>query len=252
MKAFSGTIVALLLLFTVPGVAAPVGNFSTGITPGGGVTGSAALIDWYLPFGGGFGDFTTGASNIGWSGGTLTAATNPYGRITDLVVGPPVPVINFIQFYAGLTHNPGVPGSGVLQALPAFDLLSVGPGAPTNCTVDPGLNNSCSPFVTASSSPIGPYMSPIILTQRANGTDISMNLNMLGRDATGSIPWTGLVTAQIAGQTPSQIQATINDNRTINLTSWSLNANSIPEPATLAFVGSGLVVLGFVARRRKK
>jgi hypothetical protein len=253
MKAFSKMSVPILLLFCAFSLAAaPIGNLSTGITPSGGVTGNATTIDWYLPTAGGFGDFTTGSTNISYSGGTVTGATNAYGRITDLSVFTlGATVVDFIQFYNPGTHNAGIPGSGTMQTFPTFDLLSVGPGVATPCNVDPGLNQECSPAVTSPPSPF-PYTSPIVLTQRANGTDVSMNLNLLGRDADGSISWTGLVTAQVAGMTPSQIQAAINANQTINLQSWSLNANAIPEPATLAFVGSGLVLLGVVARRRKK
>jgi hypothetical protein len=253
MKAFSRTLTPILLLFcAVSLAAAPLGNLSTGITPSGGVIGSATTIDWYLPEGGGFGDFTTGSSNITYSGGVVTGGTNPYGRILDLsVLTGGAPVIGFLQFYTPGTHDALVPGSGTLQAFPVWDLMSTGPGVATPCNVDPGLNQECSPAVTAPPSPF-PYQSPIILTQRANGTDVSLNLNLLGRDAEGSIAWTGLVTAQVAGLTPSDIQAAINRGETINLQSWSLNANAIPEPATIGFVGSGLVLLGLVARRRKR
>jgi hypothetical protein len=229
---------------------------SIGITPGGGVTGNATTIDWYLPTGAGFGDFTTGSTNINWSGGTLTAATNPYGRILDLTVTGPVSVPNFIQFYTNATL-PTPPGNGTLQALPAFDLLAVGPGVATPCTGVVAFNVSCSPAVTSPPAPF-PYTSPFILTYRqgalGNFTEIGLAVSLLGHDATGSAPWSGGFTAQLANVTPNDIQNFINAGQTINLTSYSsdFRASSVPEPATYAFLGSGLLALGFAGRRRMR
>src|SRR4051795_1479695 len=87
--------------------AAPTGALSIANVTNGGVVVSAGRIDWYPPTnsGGpaGFGDFSTGGTtNITFDSGTVTATTNPYGRIQDIDAGSG-PISNFIQFYTGLT-----------------------------------------------------------------------------------------------------------------------------------------------------
>jgi len=251
---------SLLVFFALTASATPTGNLSVGITANGGVTGSASLIDWYLPLNNGFGDFTTGNTTISWSGGTLTGVTNPYGRLLDLTItNPPAAVPNFIQFYAGVT-TPSHTGVEPLQTFPAFDLIGVGPsGAPLpDCAGVTSFNVSCQPRVTSPPSAF-PYTSPLVLTYRQspipgqpNFTDISLAVTMNGRDATGSALWSGGFTAQLAGLTPNDIEAVINAGQTLNLTSFSGNFTSagVPEPATYAFLGSGLLALGFAGRRR--
>jgi hypothetical protein len=262
MRIFNRKIGLVLLLSCAFSLAAaPIGSFSTGITPGGGVRGDAVTIDWYLPNGTGFGDFTTGGGSLTYFDGvstvTLDASTNPYGRIADLSVLAPAP-IPFLSWYPGTgpnAHTVGVPGSGTPQAVPYFRLDSLPAEALPDCTVDPAPGQSCRPLVNANAAGPGlppvSYQSPIVLTNGVIGTGIRLSMNLTGFDAAGSLPWTAVVTAQKDGVTPSQIQAMINAGQTVNLTSWSLDANGIPEPATIAFVGSGLVLLGFVARRRK-
>lgn len=245
---------SLLVFLALTLSATPTGTLSIGITPGGGVLGSATTIDWYNPVGGGFGDFTTGSTTINWSGGVLTSSTNPYGRILDLTVTNGSSVPNFIQFYTNATL-PTPPGNGTLQALPTFDLVSTGPPVALSCTGVTAFNVSCSPTITSPPAPF-PYQSPFVLTYRqgvtGNFTDISLAVTLLGRDATGSQTWSGGFTAQLANVTPADIQNFINAGQTINLTSYSsnFNASSVPEPATYAFLGSGLLALGFAGRRR--
>jgi hypothetical protein len=253
MQSRKYAVITTVFLATALGaLAAPIGTLSLGITPGGGVNVSANLLDWYLPNFSGFGDATNGSTDITWSGGTLTALTNPYAQIRDIQVG--VLPTNFIQFYVGGTHDPAVPGSGSLQALPTFDLTGLGPGSPVSCAVNPGLDQSCSVAVTSPPSTVGPYISPVILTQRANGTDASLNLELLGTDATGSIAWSGLATAQLANVTPAEIQAIINAGGVVNVQSWSFHATSeaVPEPAAWTFAVVGLGAIGFGTFRRSR
>jgi len=251
---------ALIVLALAAGVllpsamATPIGTISFGITPGGGATGSATLIDWYLPFGGGVGDFTTGGGSVTYTGGTITALTNPYGQLKDLTVAalaglPGTPVANFIQFYAN-PSLPSPPGTGALQAFPTWDVLGVGPPAGPDCAVVGSIPNTpCSVRVTVGT----PYTSPLVLTLNgaSNGTDVRLDFTLLGRDSGGSNIWTGLATANVPGMTPAQIGAAINAGQTVNVQSWSLAITSVPEPGTFGLIGAALLLVGIGGKRKR-
>src|SRR4051794_15128314 len=182
--------------------ATPVGNLSISSLSNGGVSVSATRIDWYPamnPVGtpAGTGDFATGGfTDISYTGGTLTSASNPYGQIRDLdITTPSLP--NFIRFYSG-TSLPTPPGSGALQLNPVFDLTSVAAGgsaqgALDNCSGVTQIGVSCSPLVSVGSLT---FVSPFVLTNRGAYTDVSLGVNLSGRDSGGSTPWAGGFTTQ--------------------------------------------------------
>src|ERR1043165_37129 len=131
-------------------IATPVGNISIANSGSGGVTGSSNLLDFFLPIGGGFGDFITGGGSLTYNNGsgnvTLTGATNTFGQIRDLPAAAlpsltgSTPFANFIAWYAQGTHDISTPGSGTVQTWPRFDLVSVGPPAAVDCATNPGVN----------------------------------------------------------------------------------------------------------------
>jgi hypothetical protein len=250
-------VVAACLWQVLPAPAAPTGQLSLGITPGGGATNQRdQFLDWYLPVGGGVGDFTTGGGSVSWSGGTLTFATNPYGKIADLPITAlqsigSTPISNFIQFDVS-TSPPNPPGSGTVQTFPAWDLTGTGPGAPLDAATDPPVNTPCSVHVTSSS--VGPYLSPLIITRNNfGGVDVRLDLILRARDANGSATWTGVATAQISNITPAQFATAINAGQTVNLTSWSLDmSSSVPEPFAAAVPLSQLLWVGLRRPRRQR
>jgi len=72
-------------------MATPIGMFSLSSVSNGSVAVSATRIDFYPPMNTsgppGVGDFSVGGrTSIAYSGGTVTATTNPFGQIKDLDV----------------------------------------------------------------------------------------------------------------------------------------------------------------------
>jgi hypothetical protein len=239
-------------------MATPVGTISFGISNQGGAFGSNNFIDWYLPAGCcSFGDSVVGSGSVTYSGGVITGATNPFARLADLPVTalallPGTPFSNFIQFYTPGSHDFLTPGSGSVQTNPAWDILGVGPPAAVDCATDPGVNVPCSIHVAASN--IGPYVSPLILTRNnSGGSDVRLDFLLLGRDATGSVIWTGLATANVSSKTPLQIATDINNGLTVDVRSWSLDITAIPEPSAfaLALAGFSMIGIGVIRRRRQ-
>jgi len=248
-----------MMVCALAATATPSGNLSTTNITNGGVSVSATRIDWYpminatgVP---GSGDFATGGfTNISYNAGTVTATTNPYGQIKDIDIGTG-PIANFIQFYSGTTL-PTPAGTGALQTYPVFDLTGVlaggsVQGALNNCAGVTAIGVACSPLVSIGGTS---FVSPFILTNRGAYTDVSLGVNLLGRDATGSLAWSGGFTTQVTEQngvrlTPDAIQSLINGGGTINNTySGTFSASAVPEPASFALIGSGLA-LAYLRRR---
>lgn len=244
-----------VLVLATAAIGAPItGNLSIANLSGGGVVVSALGIDWYNPTNpsfNGVGDFSTGGpTNINYSGGTITSATNPYGRMRDVPIGAGV-ILNFIQFYTSLSQ-PSPSGTGTVLTFPSFDLTVVYPGVASlpDCAGVTAVDVSCTPHVVFGALN---YISPFVLTRRSTGlTDVSLSVGLLAHDALGSWDWVGTYTTQVA-QTPSGVQSTINAGGNVNSTySGTFVASPIPEPASMLFMGSGLLLFGFISKRIRR
>jgi len=221
--------VFVLLSFSTVLSATVIGPLDLANCGGGGVTVSATSIDW-LPSGGGTGCVLTGTNT------NVTSAVGPLGpgvtgAIKDLdFVLTPLPVADFLTFASvpGLTFT--------------LDLLGPGP-ASTVCAGLP-LFGTCAAFTN----------SPFALQRTPTGTAVVLSLG--GSVSDGTVPtslWAGAFTTQITGQTPAQIQATINGGGSVTSThsgSFDITVNPIPEPGTMLMLGSGLLLTGLLRRRR--
>jgi PEP-CTERM motif len=220
--------------------ATPVGLMNTA-SGAGGVTISLTSFVW----------FTHPNSFVVGGGTTLTSAVgNPAigstGDFKDLNITSPLPVSEFITF----NTLPGL----------VFDLSSLGPGsANTNCA-GLSIGQSCSVFAG----------SPFILTIVPTGTLFSLTEFGIARD--GTLPnsnWQGIITTQFVNQTPAQIQNLFGchtgsvgpgdcTNQSATLTSSDSGSflatagTSVPEPATMALLGTGLVSLLVIRRKIAK
>jgi PEP-CTERM motif-containing protein len=250
MKSNCYKILATALLTSAALSATPFGTMSLGIDVGGGVDVFGTRIDFFLPKNPGApgnGAFVTGqptsiSYNNGVSNTILDPTTNPAGIISDLDAAPPVPFppggIDFLLFT----------GAPALH----FDILDVGPGgaaqnALTTCAAqNPGaVGVRCSPNVIAS-----PGFSPFVLTYNGSTTDVSLTVLLNGRDATGSSLWKASFTTQL-NMTPAAAEALLNSPGGVIENTWSFTASSVPEPGTISILGSGILLVGLAAWRRK-
>jgi hypothetical protein len=286
MRYKSLSVVTVLLALALAASAAsipPTGTLSFGQGANGGVIVSATRVDWYLPLSDTVGAPTStivngggntypnnvnpgatsppnngaivvgGSTDITYDGGTYTSGT---GSILDLDVttGPAPPnVPGFITLTGtDLTftlNNFNPPGTG-------------GPGQPVaGCSSISGpaeAGESCRPMITYN-SPAGSYLSPVVLTQNADGSvSVSLTVTMTGNDAQGSAPWSGTFTTQVPNVpglgSAAAIEAEINLGNAINDTysgGFSGFSLTVPEPATGALIGCALIGLAALLRRRK-
>lgn len=151
-----------------------------------------------------------------------------------------------------VTGNTSVPGfitfSGGVAAPITFDLNYIAPGV--------GTMAGCSSAAMGSScTPAG---SPFTLFQLTSNTVVaSLQLNgtsYTGSAATGTSPTTGIFTTQmVANGTVPEIYQTLLAGGSIAGITYSASfvaTNPIPEPASLALLGIGLVGAGILARRK--
>lgn len=176
---------AAFLSCSVAASAAVSGKLSIANCTAGGVTVAGPTIDFTLPVAQGTGCIATGVNtSVTYSGGTLLPSTQ--GVIKDLTAGGPAVVIDFMTFTGHSTLH--------------FDLTQVGPGViNTVCAALP-IGSKCSPVAG----------SPFVFLNTGSGTSVSLDARGIARDSTTTVSkWSGAFTAQIAGQSPEQIQTII-------------------------------------------
>jgi hypothetical protein len=136
--------------------------------------------------------------------------------------------------------------------------VQVGPGGCLNCPVSPFVTIGGYTFTLNSTplAPAGPFnFGPIALSQTATGTTASLSVigTVTGGDFGATVnPFEGLFTAQFTGETPFQVFTSIDAGGTRNVGfSAEFVVSPIPEPATVALMGTGLIALFGVAYRRR-
>lgn len=166
---------------------------------------------------------------------------------------------------AGAGFGPNNPfiqfaGNGISHATLLYTILAFGAGsANTNCAAANAPGLSCSVFAG----------SPIILTDTATGTNVSITMNGTATDGAGASSWIGQFSTPITGMSPSDIQLFFcpgdngfapgqcspqdfsSGNSITKPSGGDFLATVVPEPGTTAMtlIGLGLVV---VARIRRK
>jgi hypothetical protein len=132
-------------------------------------------------------------------------------------------------------------GSGINMH---FDLTGLGPGSGLACTSTMVNGDSCSAFAG----------SPFLLTKNNLGTSVSLSANGTIADTVGPLSfWSGAFTTQINGQTPLQIETTINTAGGTIRSSFSgeFDVTTVPEPVSMALIGGGLMALAAIKRRKR-
>jgi hypothetical protein len=154
------------------------------------------------------------------------------GTIKDLTFGAPTPIVDFMTF-AG---HPNL----------HYDLNSVGPGV---------ANTAC-PDVFDPTAPVCGVVagSPFVLRSGFGGTTVTLAAFGTARDASATVSnWLGTFSVDFAGETPQDLQQRFLASGSITSGhSGSFVVTPIPEPATVALMGAGLVFVGLFGRRLRK
>ena len=229
---------ALLALATLPqsASASVIGHLVVGTCAAGDVAVTATTINW-SPDISGFVSclLVSGGTNVTSVGdGNLIAppAFTGTATINDLTIPPSGGEIGFMSFVGG---SPAVNMH--------FDLTGLGPGSGVLCTSGMVDGDSCSAFAG----------SPFLLTKNGSSTSVSLHANGTIADTVGPLSfWSGAFTTQINGQTPLQIETTINSAGTIRSSfSGEFDVTTVPEPVSLSLIGGGLMALAVIKRRKR-
>lgn len=260
LVAAPATMTAQSQLPTLPGVTLPdigceplggtfgsealAGPFALAIATAGGITSCIDLSPFIVQNGKLF--QILGASvNLGGLGTALVTATfNPdpyitFGATTTNIVAGPVT-------YGFVFGTPIVPGFYSGASSTAGLSLTAAPGGTATVT-SPGLYPT--------------YVSGFG-TNGGTGTNLNVDLGTAPCTATsGVVPVTstcnyGTASSTFAPQFFDNLEAvlTYNQSQVGSVASWSgavTLTSAVPEPATIALVGSGVLLVGFVARRRR-
>jgi len=196
-------------------------------------------------------------SSLGLSGSFVGLDNDTVGinNLTGLPGDQPVGVsftnFDFIDFPAALAY----------PSLDA-DFISLGSGNPSNCSTNAAMaaaGQTCT--LTSTTSPAQPGGSPFTFLNTLNGMSCcnsSATWDISGVTSDGLSAWSGIFTSEFTTSYQTVLNDFVQDGFVSDGFSGAMTVSitpiisSVPEPAALTLVGSGLILASLGLRRRKK